>query len=56
MTRLRAENAGDYTQASVERENFEGARARGADLQRVSSGRRPTERFIDGEWVRVMDT
>lgn len=55
VARLKRENRHGYTQAELYRENISGAKMRGTEdrLGRVSVGLRPTERYVNGEWVKV---
>ena len=53
MARLNATR--DTTQAEIERDIHSGAKEAGREISRVPSGRITTEKFIDGEWVKVRD-
>lgn len=53
VARLKADNRGHYTQASLAREIHEGAKAKGRDIMQVRGRRRPHEKQQNGTWEKV---
>jgi hypothetical protein len=53
LARLRAENQGGYTQASLAKEIFTEAREKKKDIQQVRGRRRPHEVMRSEGWVKT---